>query len=637
MIRFIPSVCTFLLAFAAAPLIASSGPEPYAAASIPTELLENAHAVVRESTEEFVIHRPDAATYRVQHAVTVLNENGDQFASLAIFYDKQHKISNVRCEVFDAAGRSVKKIRNKDLTDRSVTSYSLYDDNRLTTYEYQTHHYPYTLVYSYEEAYDGILHCPRWQPIEGFGLAVEQASFSVSAPADAPFRSRANQVKATDSTATAEAITTIWQVTNLPARQQEPFQPALSDLTPTVVIAPTRFEFEGYAGTMDTWKSFGQWVYQLNAGRNQLPEATQQTVKQLVADMPDTLARVKKLYEYLQSKTRYVSIQLGIGGYQPFEARTVDELGYGDCKALSNYMQSLLQVADIPSRYILVRAGRGQRDILTDFPSTQFNHAILCVPMQQDTLWLECTSQTNPVGYTGYFTSGRHALLIDEAGGHLVNIPYTEQQQNTQTRRGTLRLDDEGNGTLEVTTRYAGLQYDHVDDIVRLSAAEQQKRLYQRIDLPNFRLLDYAYQQDKQPVPTTEEHLSLSVSGYASVSGKRWFINPNVLSQWDYLPARRTDRQTPVEIYHAYVDTDSMEIILPENLYAEYAPEPIVIESPFGEYRSTYTIEQGKVIYRRTLRINRGTFPAEQYEELVNFYQSVATADQEKVVLKKTT
>ena len=58
---------------------------------------------------------------------------------------------------------------------------------------------------------------------------------------------------------------------------------------------------------------------------------------------------------------------------------------------------------------------------------------------------------------------------------------------------------------------------------------------------------------------------------------------------------------------------------------------------PFGEYRSAYTIEQGRVIYQRTLRINRGTFPAEQYEELVNFYRSVATADQEKVVLKKTT
>ncbi len=637
MIRFITSLHSLLLLSVIVPAFALSGPEPYDASAIPTELLENAHAVVRESQEEFVIHGPDAATYRVRRAVTVLNENGDHFANLSIFYDEQRRVSNVRGEVLNAAGRSVRKIKKKDLTDRSVSSYSLYDDNRLTSYEYQTHHYPYTVVYSYEVDYKGLLYCPRWQPLEDFGLAVEQASFIVTAPADAPFRARASHVEAADSTVTAEGITTTWRVANVPAYQQEPFQPDLSTLTPTVMIAPTRFEFEGYAGTMDTWKSFGRWVYQLNADRNQLPKATQQTVQQLVTDVPDTLARIKKLYEYMQSKTRYVSIQLGIGGYQPFPARTVDELGYGDCKALSNYMQSLLQVANIPSRYVLVRAGRGARDILTDFPSTQFNHAILCVPMQQDTLWLECTSQTNPVGYTGYFTSGRHVLLIDEAGGQLVNIPHTEQQQNTQTRRGTLRLDDEGNGTLEVTTHYAGLQYDHVDNIVRLPAAEQRKQLYKRIDLPNFRLLDYTYQQDKQPVPVTEERLSLSVNSYATVSGKRWFINPNVLSQWEYLPTHRPNRQMPVQIRHSYVDTDSVEIILPENLYAEYAPEPIVIKSPFGEYRSTYTIEQGRVIYQRSMRINRGTFPPEQYQELVNFYQSVAGADQEKVVLKKTT
>ncbi len=157
--------CALLLSIATIPAVGSTGPQPYAASSIPAELRENAHAVVRESREEFVIYRPDAATYRVQHAVTVLNDNGDRFASLAIYYDKQHKISDVRCEIFDAAGRSVKRVRNKDLTDRSVTSYSLYDDNRLLSYEYQTNNYPYTLVYSYEEDYDGILYCPRWQPV----------------------------------------------------------------------------------------------------------------------------------------------------------------------------------------------------------------------------------------------------------------------------------------------------------------------------------------------------------------------------------------------------------------------------------------------------------------------------------------
>ncbi len=38
----------------------------------------------------------------------------------------------------------------------------------------------------------------------------------------------------------------------------------------------------------------------------------------------------------MQGKTHYISIQVGIGGYQPFLASDVDRLNYGDCKALVN-------------------------------------------------------------------------------------------------------------------------------------------------------------------------------------------------------------------------------------------------------------------------------------------------------------
>ncbi|NJM26365.1 MAG: hypothetical protein HC859_13660, partial [Bacteroidia bacterium] len=105
-----------------------------------------------------------------------------------------------------------------------------------------------------------------------------------------------------------------------------------------------------------------------------------------------------------------MSIQLGIGGWQPFEASVVDKNGYGDCKALSNYAVAMLKEAGIKGYYCLVQAGEEPAKLDPMFAENHFNHIIVAVPLKQDTVWLECTSQTNPYGYLGEFTGDRQAL-----------------------------------------------------------------------------------------------------------------------------------------------------------------------------------------------------------------------------------
>ncbi len=127
----------------------------------------------------------------------------------------------------------------------------------------------------------------------------------------------------------------------------EPNSPLGLQSLPVLSITPTTFEVEGYKGEMNSWEALGKWQLLLNAGREELPAETQAKVRELVANIPSKEAKIKVLYEYMQSRTRYVGIQLGIGGWQPFPASKVDSKGYGDCKALSNYMKALLNVVGI--------------------------------------------------------------------------------------------------------------------------------------------------------------------------------------------------------------------------------------------------------------------------------------------------
>ena len=135
--------------------------------------------------------------------------------------------------------------------------------------------------------------------------------------------------------------------------------------------------------SLTSWADLSRWTYELNAGRAELPPALVAGMQALVQGETDERARIRKVYKFLQANTRYISVQLGLGGWQTFPASSVAANGYGDCKALTNYCQALLGAAGIKAHAALVRAGSDEQDIRTDFPSSQFNHVVLCVPLTQ--------------------------------------------------------------------------------------------------------------------------------------------------------------------------------------------------------------------------------------------------------------
>ena len=109
--------------------------------------------------------------------------------------------------------------------------------------------------------------------------------------------------------------------------------------------------------------------------------------------------KVKAIYDYLAKTTRYVSIQLGIGGLQPIAASDVCRTGFGDCKGLSNYTRAMLKEIGIPSTYTVISTTNER--LLPDFSSAnQMNHVILQVPLpkrsEERRVGKECRSRWSP-------------------------------------------------------------------------------------------------------------------------------------------------------------------------------------------------------------------------------------------------
>ncbi|GAB3821687.1 hypothetical protein GCM10028895_24340 [Pontibacter rugosus] len=415
-------VCLFIVLF---PLVAtaSEGEVTF------SELAKEANIVIRSEETVFTVHSLSSGTTRFKTTITILNENGNNRAKLYVPYDKLSKVNYVKGTSFDKVGKKIKSLKNSDLKDVSyMNDFSLFEDNRLKIANLEYNIYPYTVEFEYEVTSRNMMFYPRWRPQDQENLSVEKATFEVLMPTGMKLRYlESNLLKKAEVSNTGPQERYLWEVKNLKPVETEPYGPSFEELVPQVLTAPTEFEVDGYKGSMATWKDLGIWQNKLNQGRDVLPQETVQKLKQLTANAKDPEEKVRLVYDYLQGKTRYVSIQLGIGGWQPFEANFVDTKGYGDCKALTNYTKAMLQAVGVNSIYALIKAGDDVADIKTDFPSSQFNHVILCVPMPQDTMWLECTSQTEAAGYNGTNTGDRHALLITPEGANLLKPPSTKQ------------------------------------------------------------------------------------------------------------------------------------------------------------------------------------------------------------------
>ena len=233
---------------------------------------------------------------------------------------------------------------------------------------------------------------------------------------------------------------------NILAQKAEDYSPSTDDLFPKVMMGLEKFHLEGVDGTATTWEAFGKWYGEkILTGTTDLPEETKTKIKALVGDEKDPIKKAKIIYDYVQKKSRYVNIAVGIGGWKPMLASDVDRLGYGDCKALSNYTKALLQVVDVPSYNTILYGDRYKSNIQSDFVSMQGNHMILAIPNGDNYTWLECTSQDDPFGYQGTFTDDRDVLVVKPEGGEIVRTKIYEDKGNTQKDKGTYTIDENGN------------------------------------------------------------------------------------------------------------------------------------------------------------------------------------------------
>jgi len=608
----------------------------YDVTKITDNLKKDAVAVIRNEDTFFDVKGPGAAKMDYKIAVTILSKAGEDFAKMAEVYDKFSNIYNIKATLYDASGKKVKDYKSADIKDQSLISdFSIFEDNRLKLLKFVSVTYPYTIEYSYSQDYNGLLYFPSWRDLKSFGISVEQTAYTIQKAKNYQMRYLTSSNLKTDSVITGEKVQYKWKSTNVSAIADEPLTIGTDNIAAWVKASPNQFEYDGSTGNFNNWKNFGSWLYTLNQGGNKLPDATKLMVQNLIKDAKTPKDKIRILYNHLQQNTRYVSVQLGIGGFRPILAEKVAQVNYGDCKALSNYMKALLNEAGIASNLIVI--GNGMPGLNANYSSMgQANHMILCVPLPKDTTFLECTSQYKPMGFIGYSNSDRNVLMITEDGGKIIHTPVYNAKENYQIRKTKIVLAEDGTASSEIRSTYANAQFEENFSMTLMEPLEARKQIIESSKIPVAELISYKYTQADKTLPVLTEEINFKTNPILTKGGDKLFLVINQVNRKENVPLKIENRKTFFAVPFSYNDDDEISYTLPKGYNVEFIPKDITITSEFGSYAAKFSVKDNMIVYNRVQTMNDKQYPPEKYAEYVEFYKKIYQADKQKAILAKT-
>ena len=599
----------------------------------------NGHSVVLDYDVYYEVTGLDEATISYRKVITLLNSSHQYGNVLTEFYDSESKITHFAAAGYDRFGREYYKSRNADVEDRRYTSeVSFYEDTRYKQLTVPCNEYPCTVVYevTMKARNAMILNFPHWQP-QGRGEGLVRSTYNAEVPVINELLYRANKLDQPTVSENGKTRKYRWVVDHREAQNDEPFAPPATLTLPYLRVALADFEVDGYLGSYRDWKRYGDFRALIMSGRDELPPSLATKVQELIEGAQTEYEKIDRLYRFMQRRMRYVSIQLGLGGLQPFSAAYVEQNRFGDCKALSNYMGAMLKEVDIASYPVLVRWDNQEPYPMTEeFATHSSNHMILYVPSQD--MYLECTSHTDPTGYLGEGKEDRNVLWVTPTGGELHRTPKLLPSENGYTRTLDIALAADQPTDLSISsTFYGGAQefFRQLDDY-QSNVTDQLQYLHRTDRLPNVSGSLYSLTADPAAPRVTLNYLT-KVENYARKMGSRLFVPINPYYGHTEVPDDDANRQLPIVTTTTRYYVDTVNIALPPNMEIESGliDTPATYQHAGREYRAEMRPTDDGLQWIRTLKLVPVNLPAEAYADFRQFYLDVSKAERAQIVVRE--
>ncbi len=605
------------------------------AALIPDSLKANAQVITEEENSFFDVTDIDRARLTVHKRFTITSAAGKRFLVFHQFSNKFISLEDAEVKVYGPDGKVSGKYKKKDMFTTAVGD-GLVDEGYQTFLQLSGGTYPVTIEFDYELRFTGTLVYPGYD-IQESGESILNSSFTARVPVDLDLRFKEKNIHLPPVISQVDKYKTYtWTVKNLPALEYEEDAGSYSSRYPGIILAPNHFKIYNVEGDMSSWKNFGAWEYGLINGLDALPDERKAFFKDLVKDASSDREKIKRVYEYLQKNFRYVSIQLGIGGYKPFPAAFTDQKKYGDCKGLSFYTHSVLNSLGIKSYVALINREYNDEPVDPSFPCNQFNHMILCVPEAKDSIWLECTGKTNDFGSLDPSTQNRNALLITERGGVLVPTPPGKSSDNIFTSKSYISLDESNGGNVKTSILVTGEYKEDFTHHFFQEKSDDQKYFLQHYI--HFKQPDEFTAKKEEDNGNTRAVLELVYEKIPDFSaGSKLFLPMGMYKLFSFDLPKSENRRLDYFFYHPLEKTDTSVFKLPEGYIKDVLPEEKTLTCDYATFfiKCWFDEKENSIYSVEKLVLRNSKIPAAKYAAVKTFFDEVKKLNSGHIVVKK--
>src|SRR6266571_5043454 len=209
-----------------------------------------------------------------------------------------------------------------------------------------------------------------------------------------------------------------WATADVPKIEREPFAADSNGIDQYIdIAAPVQ------------WSDVARWYGGLSRDRYVMTPGLDSALGAVVTGARTLDDSLRALHRWVAQDFRYVSLSLGIGGFQPRLPAAVLATRYGDCKDKATLFIALARRLGLRAYPVLLSSSGG---IARDRPSAlAFDHMIAAVERPGGYLYLDLTSELTPFGSLPPAEQGEFGLMVHPVGsGEEVTFPADSAATN---------------------------------------------------------------------------------------------------------------------------------------------------------------------------------------------------------------